>query len=69
MLTSVLRTLIKNPVTESFYGKKKTINILTAFFIFHKSDVKIFLIDCFTQGLLKVAFCHLFANWYTNLKS
>ena len=44
MLTSALRALIKNPVKESFYGKKKkTINILTVFFIFHKSDVKIFL--------------------------
>ena len=44
MLTNTLRALIKNPVKESFYGKKKkTINILTVFFIFHKSDVKIFL--------------------------
>ena len=36
MLTSALRVLIKNPVKESFYGKKKkkTINILTAFFHF-----------------------------------
>ena len=44
MLTSVLRALIKNPVKESFYGKrkKKAINILTAFFISHKSDVKTF---------------------------
>ena len=35
--------LIKNLIKESFYRKKKTINILTAFFISHKSDVKIFL--------------------------
>ena len=37
--------LVKNLIKESFYGKrkKKTINILTAFFIFHKSDVKTFL--------------------------
>ena len=43
MLISVLRVLVKNPVKESFYGKrKKIINILTAFFIFHKSDVKTF---------------------------
>ena len=44
MLTSVLRALVKNPVKKSFYGKgkKKTINILTAFFISHKSDVKTF---------------------------
>ena len=25
-----------------FMGKKKTINILTTFFIFHKNDVKFF---------------------------
>ena len=42
---SALKTLVKNPVKKSFYGKrkKKTINILTVFFIFHKSDIKIFL--------------------------
>ena len=40
---SVIRTLVKNPVKESFYGKKKkNINVLPAFFIFHKSDVKFF---------------------------
>ena len=45
MLTSALSTLVKNLVKESFYGKrkKKTINILTVFFISHKRDVKIFL--------------------------
>ena len=42
MLTSALRILVNNPVKESFYEKKK-INILTAFFIFHKSNVKNFL--------------------------
>ena len=37
---NVLRALINNLVKESFYGKrKKTINILTVFFISHKSDV------------------------------
>ena len=43
-LTSALRALVKNPIKESFYEKrkKKAINVLTAFFIFHKSDVKIF---------------------------
>ena len=41
---SVLKTLVKNPVKESFCEKrKKIINILTAFFISHKSDFKIFL--------------------------
>ena len=42
MLTSALRALVKNPVKESFYGKRKekVINVLTIFFIFHKSDVK-----------------------------
>ena len=42
MLTSVLRAFVKNPIKESFYGeskKKKTINVLTIFFISHKSDV------------------------------
>ena len=42
MLTSALRVLVNNPVKESFYGKKKTINILTLFFISHKNDVKTF---------------------------
>ena len=36
--------LVKNLIKESFYGKrKKVIKVLTAFFIFHKSDVKTFL--------------------------
>ena len=44
MLTNVLRALIDNPFKESFYGKrKKVINVLTSFFISHKSDVKTFL--------------------------
>ena len=45
MLTSALRALVNNPVKESFYGKrkKKTINVLTDFFISHKNDVKTFL--------------------------
>ena len=42
MLTSALRVFVKNPIKESFYGKKK-INVLTHFFIPHKSDVKTFL--------------------------
>ena len=36
-----LGAMVKNPVKESFYGKKK-INILTLFFISRKSDVKTF---------------------------
>ena len=44
MLTSILRTMVKNSVKENFYEKrKKIINILTVFFIFHKSDAKTFL--------------------------
>ena len=44
MLISVLRTLVKNTVKESFYEKRKiVINILTAFYISHKNDVKNFL--------------------------
>ena len=36
MLPSALRALVKNPVKESFYGKrkKKAINILIVFFHF-----------------------------------
>ena len=40
---SALRELVKNLVKERFYGGKKTVNILAAFFISHKSDVKTFL--------------------------
>ena len=43
ILTSVFRVLVNNSVKESFFGEKKTINILTTFFIFHKNNVKIFL--------------------------
>lgn len=43
MLTIVLKVLVKNPVKESFYGKKKKkINVLIVFFISYKSDVKTF---------------------------
>ena len=44
MLTNALRVLINNPFEKSFMGKekKKTINVLTAFFIFHKSSVNFF---------------------------
>ena len=44
MLTSALKVPIKNLFKENFYGKrkKKVINILTAFFISYKSDVKTF---------------------------
>ena len=43
MLTNALRALVNNPFKESFYGeKKKTIKVLTVFFISHKSGVKIF---------------------------
>ena len=42
MLTSALMALVKNSVKESFYGKKIIIiNVLTVFFISHKSDIKI----------------------------
>ena len=42
-LMSALRALIKNLIKENFYGKrKKKINILIAFFISHKSDIKTF---------------------------
>ena len=38
--------MVNNPFKESFYEKrkrKKTINVLTVFFIFYKSNVKTFL--------------------------
>ena len=42
---SAFRALVKNPVKKKklWEKKKKTINVLTVFFISHKSDVKIFL--------------------------
>ena len=44
MLISAFRVLVKNPVKESFYGKRKEkINVFTTFFISHKNDVKTFL--------------------------
>ena len=46
MLTNVLRVLVNNLFKDSFYNKKrkkKTINILIAFFISHKNGVKTFL--------------------------
>jgi len=49
MLTNTLRALVNNLFKESFYEKrkKKTINILTTFFIFYKNGVKTFFkIDC-----------------------
>ena len=35
-----LRLIINNSFKENFYEKKKTINILTFFFIFYKIGVK-----------------------------
>ena len=44
MLKNALKVLVNNSVKENFYGKrKKTINILTTFFILHKNNVKTFL--------------------------
>ena len=51
MLTSALMTLIKNPIKESFYGKRKKIYILTAFFIFHKSGFKTSITGFLTSAL------------------
>ena len=43
ILTNAFRTLVKNPVKESFYGKKKkTINVLITFLISDKNYVKTF---------------------------
>ena len=46
MLMDALRVIVNNPFKENFYGKrikKKVINVLTVFFISHKSGVKTFL--------------------------
>ena len=45
MLTSPLRALVNNPFKKKNFmeNEKKVINILTVFFISHKSDIKIFL--------------------------
>ena len=43
MLMDALKAMVNNPFKESFYGKKKAINVFTAFFISHKSSVKTFL--------------------------
>jgi len=43
MLMNTFKALVNNPFKENFYGKKKAINVLTAFFISHKSGVKTFL--------------------------
>ena len=41
---NALRVLVNNLIKESFYGKeKKAFNVLTVFFISHKSDVETFL--------------------------
>ena len=40
---NALRTLVNNLVKENYYEKrKKVINVLSASFISHKSDVKTF---------------------------
>ena len=36
MLKNALRVMVNNPFKESFYGKKKAINVLTTFSISHK---------------------------------
>ena len=46
MITDAIRVIVSNPFKESFYGKKekkKTINILTVFFISIKNCIKTFL--------------------------
>ena len=44
MLTSILKALVKNLIKESFYGKKKVINVLTIFSFFIKVMLKFSLI-------------------------
>ena len=40
MLINTFRALVNDQFKESFYGKRKKINILTVFFFFHKNGVK-----------------------------
>ena len=42
MLADTLKTMVNNQRKESFYIKKKVINILIDFSIFHKSGIKTF---------------------------
>ena len=57
MLKNVLKVLVNNLFKESFYEerkKKKTINVLIAFFISHKSSVKTFLkwiVNQYSKGI------------------
>ena len=49
MLTNAFRVLVNNPFKKKIMGKgkkKKTINVLTVFFIFHKSGQNFPKIDC-----------------------
>ena len=61
ILMNVLITLVKNPVKESFYKKiKKTINVLTVFFISHKSGVQIFYLILSTLlYITQIKTCHV----------
>ena len=43
MVTIVIKILVNNLFKKKIIKKKKIINILTVFFIFHKSGIKIFL--------------------------
>ena len=43
ILTNTFRELVNNLFKESFYGKKKTINVLIAFLISSTNGVKFFL--------------------------
>jgi len=55
MLTSALRALVNNPIKESFYGGKKTINVLIFFFYV--------LIGYFNNLIDKFFLSHLVDNW------
>ena len=57
MLTDAISAFVNNLFKENFYEKrkeKKAINVLTIFFISHKSDVKTFLkwiVNCTALGI------------------
>ena len=59
---SALRVLVNNPIKESFYEKKKVINILTVFFIFYKNNVKTFLKWIINQCLRTHSILYIFCR-------
>ena len=43
LLIDILKLIVNNSFKKKFYEKKKVINVLTDFIIYHKNNVKTFL--------------------------